>query len=145
MWKAKHWSIWAKNSQNMDLISQRYLTKRKIFFTEMLLPLWALKVTCILTCSSLAHHKENPEEQKKKHHDSVPRSTTQQRLIAWLVWRTDRLSGPSSVRCLDWSDLLSLLLQQSTADNAMLVGWSSQCVLLLHKMASTASAAEHCT
>ena len=51
----------------------------------MLLPLRALKVTCILTCSSLAHHKEKPKEQKKKHHDNVPRSTTQQRLIAWLV------------------------------------------------------------
>ena len=51
----------------------------------MLLPLQALKVTCNITCSSLAPHKENPEEQKKKHHDSVSRSTTQQRLIAWLV------------------------------------------------------------
>ena len=94
MWKAMHWSIWATNSQNMDLISQRYLTKRKNFFTEMLLPLQALKVTCNITCSSLAHHKENPEEQKKKHHDSVSRSTTQQRLIAWLVWRTDGVTRP---------------------------------------------------
>ena len=68
--------------------------KGKYFFTEMLLLLRALKVTCILTCSSLAHHKENPEEQKKKHHDSVSRSTTQQRLIAWLVWRTDGVTRP---------------------------------------------------